>query len=46
MVCCGQVKIELTFTTPKGEFFFAANPSVPVALPLAVNVQDVFKRDA
>lgn len=39
------VKIEVTYTTTKGEFVFASNPTVPVALPLAVNVQDAFKRD-
>ncbi|CZR50773.1 probable TRS130 TRAPP subunit of 130 kDa involved in targeting and fusion of ER to golgi transport vesicles [Phialocephala subalpina] len=41
-----SLKIEITYTTEKGTFFFATTPSVSIMLPLGVNVQDVFKHKA
>ncbi|KUJ22443.1 TMEM1 family protein-like protein [Mollisia scopiformis] len=41
-----SLKIEITYTTEKGVFFFATTPSVSISLPLGVNVQDVFKHKA
>lgn len=41
-----SVKVEVDYTTDKGDFFFADKLSVAVVLPLAVNVQDVFKPES
>ncbi|KAG4433334.1 hypothetical protein IFR05_011183 [Cadophora sp. M221] len=41
-----SLKLEISYTTDKGAFFFAATPSVSIMLPLGVNVQDVFKHKA
>lgn len=38
-----MVKLELHYTTHHGEFVFGCNSAISVALPLGVNVQDVFK---
>lgn len=38
-----SVKVEVDYTTLAGDFFFADKLSIAVILPLAVNVQDVFK---
>ncbi|KAH8149309.1 uncharacterized protein LAJ45_06849 [Morchella importuna] len=38
-----SVKVEIDYTTVTGDFFFADKLSIAVILPLAVNVQDVFK---
>lgn len=38
-----SLKIEVSYTTEKGKFFFAAIPTMSIMLPLGVNVQDVFK---
>lgn len=38
-----SLKIEVSYKTEKGHFFYASNPSVSIALPLGVNVQDNFK---
>ncbi|KAH8900936.1 hypothetical protein GQ53DRAFT_133334 [Thozetella sp. PMI_491] len=40
------VKVEVTYSTEAGSFAFHTTPSVPIALALGVNVQDVFKHDA
>lgn len=40
------IRLEISYTTDKGHFFFATTPSVSVILPIGVNVQDVFKRRA
>ena len=37
------VRLELTYTTSEGEFIYACNSKLPILLPLAINVQDVFK---
>ncbi|KAI5800421.1 hypothetical protein DFH27DRAFT_514584 [Peziza echinospora] len=37
------VKIEVNYTTDTGEYVYSGGGTVGVALPLAVNVQDVFK---
>lgn len=41
-----SLKLEISYTTDKGSFFFATTPSVSIMLPLGVNVQDVFKHKA
>ncbi|KAI9729237.1 MAG: hypothetical protein M1834_007029 [Cirrosporium novae-zelandiae] len=41
-----SLKIEVAYTTEKGEFLFISNPSLNIILPLGVNVQDVFKERA
>lgn len=41
-----QLKVEISYTTDDGSFFFASNPSMSIVLPLGVNVQDVFKHKA
>ncbi len=38
-----SLKIEISYKTEKGHFFYASNLSVSIALPLGVNVQDNFK---
>lgn len=40
------VKMEVSYTTAKGDFTYACNPKVPSLLPLGVNVQDTFHEDA
>jgi len=41
-----SLKLEISYSTDKGTFFFATNPSISIMLPLGVNVQDVFKHKA
>lgn len=41
-----SVKVEVDYTTDSGDFFFGDKLSVAVVLPLAVNVQDVFKPES
>jgi hypothetical protein len=41
-----SLKIEISYTTEKGTFFFATMPTMSIMLPLGVNVQDVFKHKA
>jgi hypothetical protein len=41
-----SLKMEISYTTEKGTFFFATTPSMSIMLPLGVNVQDVFKHEA
>jgi hypothetical protein len=41
-----SLKLEVSYTTEKGDFIFATSPSVSIMLPLGVNVQDVFKHKA
>ena len=41
-----SLKLEISYITEKGTFFFATLPSVSIMLPLGVNVQDVFKHKA
>ncbi|KAI9674321.1 MAG: hypothetical protein M1829_003722 [Trizodia sp. TS-e1964] len=41
-----KIKLEVAYTTEKGAFLYASNPSISVALPLSVNVQDIFKKIA
>ncbi|KAK3376855.1 trafficking protein particle complex subunit 10 [Lasiosphaeria ovina] len=40
------IKVEVAYSTDRGSFTFSRTLSVPIALELAVNVQDVFKHDA
>ena len=40
-----NVKIEVTYETTKGRFIFSCSPTIPVILPLGVNVQDLFQHD-
>ena len=41
-----SVKVEVSYSTSKGDFVYACNPAISVVLPLGVNVQDVFKERA
>lgn len=41
-----SVKVEVVYSTDRGNFGFYKSPSVPIALVLGVNVQDVFKHAA
>ncbi len=41
-----SVKLEVAYTTEKGDFLFVSNPTIPILLPLGVNVQDIFKEKA
>lgn len=41
-----SLKLEISYTTEKGTFFFATMPTMSILLPLGVNVQDVFKHKA
>lgn len=41
-----SLKIEVSYQTERGDFFFATTPHMSVILPLGVNVQDVFKHKA
>lgn len=40
------VKIEVSYTTTKGDFIYSCNPRIPILLPLGVSVQDIFQNDA
>ncbi|KAM7192171.1 Trafficking protein particle complex subunit 10, TRAPPC10 domain containing protein [Naviculisporaceae sp. PSN 640] len=40
------VKVEVNYTTEKGNFTFFKTSTVPISLALGVNVQDVFKHNA
>jgi trafficking protein particle complex subunit 10 len=40
------LRLEISYTTENGTFFFAKIPSMSIMLPLGVNVQDVFKHKA
>lgn len=40
------VKIEVSYTTRKGDFIYSCNPRIPILLPLGVSVQDIFQNDA
>ena len=39
------VRVEVAYTTETGEYVYAIQLNVTVALPLVVNVQDVFKKE-
>lgn len=39
------VKVEVSFTTTYGEFTYGSCHTIPILLPLGVNVQDVFHQD-
>lgn len=39
------VRVEMVYTTETGEYVYAIQLNVTVALPLVVNVQDVFKKE-
>lgn len=41
-----SLKLEISYNTNGGKFFFATNASVSTMLPLGVNVQDFFKHKA
>ena len=41
-----SIKLEVSYTTENGTFFFATTPTISIMLPLGVNVQDVFKHNA
>jgi hypothetical protein len=41
-----SIKLEISYITEKGTFFFATTPTMSIMLPLGVNVQDVFKHRA
>lgn len=40
-----NVRAEIKYVTARGDFTYACNTSIPILLPLAVNVQDIFKQD-
>ena len=39
------VRVEVTYTTSEGDFTYASNSKISILLPLAINVQDIFKRN-
>ncbi|CAK7246022.1 MAG: hypothetical protein STHCBS139747_007643 [Sporothrix thermara] len=39
------LKVDVTYTTASGTYYFSKSPSVSTSLALGVNVQDVFKHD-
>ncbi|KAL2041608.1 hypothetical protein N7G274_005392 [Stereocaulon virgatum] len=39
------VRMEVMYTTSEGDFAYACNSKIPIFLPLAINVQDVFKQN-
>ncbi len=41
-----SIRVEVIYTTASGIFAFSKTPSVPIALALGVNVQDIFKHRA
>lgn len=41
-----SIKVEVKYTTSQGTFTLSKTPSIPLALKLGVNVQDVFKHTA
>ncbi|KAI0850424.1 trafficking protein particle complex subunit 10 [Daldinia vernicosa] len=41
-----SIRIDVSYTTENGKFFFSKTPTVDTALALGVNVQDVFKHKA
>ena len=41
-----SLRTEVTYTTAQGEFVYGDNHTLPVLLPLGVNVHDVFKKAA
>ncbi|KAB8299238.1 hypothetical protein EYC80_001327 [Monilinia laxa] len=41
-----SLRLEISYTTKDGDFFFATTSSVSIMLPLGVNVQDLFKYKA
>lgn len=41
-----SIKVEVKYTTSRGTFTLSKMPSIPLALKLGVNVQDVFKHTA
>lgn len=41
-----SIKVEVKYTTSRGTFTLSKTPSIPLALKLGVNVQDVFKHTA
>lgn len=38
------IKVEISYTTPMGDFMYACNPKISSLLPLGVNVQDTFQQ--
>ena len=40
-----DVRVEVTYTTSEGDFMHAFNSKVSILLPLAINVQDIYKRN-
>lgn len=40
------IKVEVSYTTPMGDFMYACNPKISSLLPLGVNVQDTFQQDS
>ncbi|KAI1652435.1 trafficking protein particle complex subunit 10 [Daldinia decipiens] len=41
-----SIRIDVSYTTENGKFFFSKTPTIETALALGVNVQDVFKHKA
>ncbi|OTA97832.1 hypothetical protein M434DRAFT_391451 [Hypoxylon sp. CO27-5] len=41
-----SIRVDVSYTTEDGTFFFSKTPVIETALALGVNVQDVFKHDA
>jgi hypothetical protein len=41
-----MIRLEVDYTTQHGDFGFVEPLTVPVALPLSVNVQDIFRSDS
>ena len=40
-----SLRVEIAYSTVKGQFMYATKSTIPVILPLAVNVQDTFKEN-
>lgn len=40
-----EIRLEIEYETPRGQFFYMAESKVELALPISVNVQDTFRFD-
>lgn len=40
-----DVRVEVTYATSEGDFTYACNSKISILLPLAINVQDIFKKN-
>ena len=41
-----DIRLEVTYTTQYGDFAFVCSPKISILLPLGVNVQDIFTKEA